>query len=454
MQVGSVIRRRVTNRGGTREERGRLKTQDYTRLRDSINGMYKASRAREAQLIDLFLADTLDVDDFLRLKNRNANAPKVAYQVCIDHERTWDKEPVGIKFRDRIEVNGPRVDEPWVQWTAAKFEGKVGVSPTQFLQICEQHKLIPLKIEGKNRSACTREFGIFLVLRRFRLMEGSFRDLSIELNAHRTRLQYLYAATIILYEVHYTDLATKVDVFRLAQPGALERLAKASMDVGAPYSHIIAYIDGKPVFTTRPGNRACKHQALQYNGNDIDVQKLFYTGYYHGHGIRLQFATFTDGIAIMTVDSLREHDQHVLNKSKLAVALRCLLVRDSSGKRVHPAAYGDPAYRETEVILRKHKGLRTTTQAHVDKKMQTARACAEDMFCTLAKTFKYFDNKNNFKILTRGQYTIAQELLAATILLNCFAILHGNQTTGLFKLDPPSLRNYFRDANAKCYVDY
>ena len=46
-----------------------LKTQDYTRLRDSINGMYKASRAREAQLIDLFLADTLDVDDFLRLKN-------------------------------------------------------------------------------------------------------------------------------------------------------------------------------------------------------------------------------------------------------------------------------------------------------------------------------------------------------------------------------------------------
>ena len=84
MQVGSVIRRRVTNRGGTREERGRLKTQDYTRLRDSINGMYKASRAREAQLIDLFLADTLDVDDFLRLKNRNANAPKVAYQVCID----------------------------------------------------------------------------------------------------------------------------------------------------------------------------------------------------------------------------------------------------------------------------------------------------------------------------------------------------------------------------------
>ena len=70
MQVGSVIRRRVTNRGGTREERGRLKTQDYTRLRDSINGMYKASRAREAQLIDLFLADTLDVDDFLRLKNR------------------------------------------------------------------------------------------------------------------------------------------------------------------------------------------------------------------------------------------------------------------------------------------------------------------------------------------------------------------------------------------------
>ena len=130
MRVGSVIRRRVTNRGGTREERGRLKTQDYTRLRDSINGMYKASRAREAQLIDLFLADTLDVDDFLRLKNRNANAPKVAYQVCIDHERTWDKEPVGIKFRDRIEVNGPRVDEPWVQWTAAKFEGKVGVSPT------------------------------------------------------------------------------------------------------------------------------------------------------------------------------------------------------------------------------------------------------------------------------------------------------------------------------------
>ena len=86
--------------------------------------------------------------------------------------------------------------------------------------------------------------------------------------------------------------------------------------------------------------------------------------------------------------------------------------------------------------------------------MQTARACAEDIFCTLAKTFKYFDNKNNFKILTRGQYTIAQELLAATILLNCFAILHGNQTTGLFKLDPPSLRNYFRNANAKCYVDY
>ena len=123
-------------------------------------------------------------------------------------------------------------------------------------------------------------------------------------------------------------------------------------------------------------------------------------------------------------------------------------------RRWHPRGYGDPAYTATDVIFRKGKGIRSPLEKKVDKSMHTPRAGVEDMFNTIGKTFKYFLFKGNFKILNRGDYSVKQELVAATVMLNCFTCLKGCQATALYKLDPPSLEEYFQNANEDNYIDY
>ena len=138
----------------------------------------------------------------------------------------------------------------------------------------------------------------------------------------------------------------------------------------------------------------------------------------------------------------------------LETALRLMWITDENGVRHHPRGYGDPAYTQSDVIFRKAKGIRSTPEKKVDKSMQDARAGVEDMFNTLGQVFPYFTNKCNFHILTRGRIGPAQELVAGTILLNCVTCVNGCQATGLYKLDPPTLAEYFENANKGLYVDY
>jgi hypothetical protein len=277
----------------------------------------------------LLNADALDPLTALALMKQleDDNVVPVALRHLLDHQRSWDMEPPG-RTADSFEEGG-RIDEPWVEWDAGKFESAVGVNPRQFLQICDEHRLFPDKIQTKKRCACTKEFGIFLVLRRFNIMEGSFRKLQLELRGDRTRLQDIYATMMCLYESKYDTLATKVDIFRISKRGNLQRLASATTKLGGKVHFVILFIDGKPVFVTRPSCRAATNQDIVI----WDVQRLFYNGHYKGHGVRLQYALFTDGICVMQVTSLREHDQTNLNESGLENALRTMVITDEHGGR-------------------------------------------------------------------------------------------------------------------------
>ena len=243
-----------------------------------------------------------------------------------------------------------------------------------------------------------------------------------------------------------------MDILRLVEPGKLDDLVGATTQLGAQVDCVICFIDGKPIFSTRPGVRAAASQG--FNVSVLDIQRIFYNGHYKAHGVKIQYAVFTDGICVLECTSIRQHDQVMLTNSRLETALRLLWVEDKNGVRRHPCAYGDPAYTESDVVQRKAKGARDDAQKKLDKSMQSSRAGVEDMFCSLVKFFKFFNNKDNHRLLTRGRTGVAQALIAATILLNCHTIVDGVQANALYLQTPPTLEEYFMSANSDEYVDY
>ena len=164
----------------TKAERGRLPTHNYTRLRDRISSMKEDDEDHAAFLLDMVRIGQLAPAQCLELLQELWDTSPVipAMQVCLDHRRSWDMDPAG-KTSDQFQ--GAAITEPWHEWDPRKFEERVGVTPAQFLQICEEHKLFPDQIKSSKRCTCTKEFGIFLVLRRFQTMEASWGKLQFEL---------------------------------------------------------------------------------------------------------------------------------------------------------------------------------------------------------------------------------------------------------------------------------
>ena len=105
-----------------------------------------------------------------------------------------------------------------------------------------------------------------------------------------------------------------------------------------------------------------------------------------------------DGMSIIDVKLISDHDAKVLKDSGIIEQLRGLkdLLENSDDDddvygRLQQYSrimiYGDPAYRNLDVVKRKSKGLRTLWQRVLDKSMQPSRATVEDAFAYLVITF-------------------------------------------------------------------
>ena len=72
--------------------------------------------------------------------------------------------------------------------------------------------------------------------------------------------------------------------------------------------------------------------------------------------------------------------------------------------------------------------------------MSEVRVAVEWLFGDIVNYFKFIDYKKNLKI---GLSSVGKMYLVCAILRNALTCLYGNATSEFFRLDPPTLADYF-----------
>ena len=75
-----------------------------------------------------------------------------------------------------------------------------------------------------------------------------------------------------------------------------------------------------------------------------------------------------------------------------------------------------------------------------NKSMSNVRTSVEWLFGDIVEYFKFMDFKKNLKL---GLSSIGKLYVVCALLRNALTCLYGNSTSSYFKLDPPTLEEYF-----------
>ena len=103
--------------------------------------------------------------------------------------------------------------------------------------------------------------------------------------------------------------------------------------------------------------------------------------------------------------------------------------------------YGDPAYPHRVQLQQPFRNAVLTPQMQeYNARMSSVRESVEWLFGDIVNYFKFIDFKKNLKI---GLSSIGKMYIVCAILRNALTCLYGNETSKFFKLDPPSLHDYF-----------
>ena len=103
--------------------------------------------------------------------------------------------------------------------------------------------------------------------------------------------------------------------------------------------------------------------------------------------------------------------------------------------------YGDPAYPLRVNFMAPFRGAALTAQMEAfNKSMSNVRTSVEWLFGDFVEYFKFMHFKENIKL---GLSSIGKLYVVCVLLRNALTCLYGNSTSSYFKLDPPTLEEYF-----------
>ena len=103
--------------------------------------------------------------------------------------------------------------------------------------------------------------------------------------------------------------------------------------------------------------------------------------------------------------------------------------------------YGDPAYPLRVNLMAPFRGAALTAEMEAfNKSMSNVRTSVEWLFGDIVEYFRFMDFKKNLKI---GLTSSGKLYVVRALLRNALTNLYGNSTTSYFKLDPPTLEEYF-----------
>ena len=197
------------------------------------------------------------------------------------------------------------------------------------------------------------------------------------------------------------------------------RYAEAVYDKCGGYANCFGFIDGKDWKTCRP----------------VRNQGVCYTGRKKIHGIKSQSLILPNGIIGHFYGPLvvSRHDSHLLSVSGLVAVLRHIssVVLQTA---VPFAAYGDPAYPISEVLLRPFKGVNVMTppQRELNKIMSSTRISVEWGFGRVQSNLPYLQHFSRLKLLQRGGCGV-QKHVDAVLLTNLFTMMYGGLCPNYFK---------------------
>ena len=103
--------------------------------------------------------------------------------------------------------------------------------------------------------------------------------------------------------------------------------------------------------------------------------------------------------------------------------------------------YGDPAYPLRVNLMAPFRGATQTAQMEAfNKSMSSVRTSVEWLFGDIVEYFKFMDFKKNLKIRLSS---VGKLYVVCALLRNALTCLYGNSTSSYFKLNPPTLEEYF-----------
>lgn len=172
-----------------------------------------------------------------------------------------------------------------------------------------------------------------------------------------------------------------------------------------------------------------------------DVQRSFYSGYFSGHGLKVQALTLPNGmIGSIFVAAWRESDAGILNMSGLDAYLSNLFreyqMQLPDGQL--PAVYGDGIFPQRATIVARLRNP-DMDQRRINYRMSSARQSIEHLFCNHHNHFKLFHNPERLRLLKTGVETY-QIVFNSFLIFNCLMCF--NESNNSFHLRPPSIEEY------------
>ncbi len=199
--------------------------------------------------------------------------------------------------------------------------------------------------------------------------------------------------------------------------------ANATESAGCPLENVIGFIDGTLIENCRPS----ENQQLLYNGKD----KI--------HGLKYQSLMLPNGLTANLYGPVvgSRHDSILLGRSGLVDHFRGRLVNNQQ-----VVTYADKAYALSDVVITPFRGVRQDqVEAFFNGAMNACRSCVEWGFGGTGNNFAFNQYPKNLKVLLQP---VGLYYRISTLFSNLKNILHRNQTSRYFELEPPSLDEYLR----------
>jgi hypothetical protein len=188
-----------------------------------------------------------------------------------------------------------------------------------------------------------------------------------------------------------------------------EDFAAAAHRKTGGYANCVGFIDGKDWKTCRP----------------VRGQKPMFSGHKNFHGIKSQSLILVNGVIGHFFGPIvcGRHDSHMLTESGLLGVLRH--ISSVVLQTVVPfAAYGDPAYPLSPVLLRPFKGALTAAKHALNTQMSSGRISVEWGFGRVQANWPYLQHFSRLQILRNGA-GVQRHIDNGVLLYNIFTILYG-----------------------------